>query len=435
MDFDRVTLANSPLSGARMKQRERSAGFEAVLIALWFAIGAFGCGPIRSVEPDPPERIILIVVDTLRRDHVSVYGPRVSTPQIDALAKRGQVFSDLTAAYHQTTMSMAGLFTGHTPSLEKGEGRERLDWMGETWCGLWRFRRSSGSDSCLPESLPTLAERLRGAGYWTLGVTSNELLYRPGGYERGFDRWVELAGTPVPAGRVNQAVLTSLTRRPSDRFFLYVHYMDVHDYRAQGRTYAESVAVADQAVGRLVSILEEADLMQGSVVIFTADHGEHLPLEEHFVEPGVGHTGRPSFETLTRVPLIVAPAMFPDETKPLRGIDLHGMILQLAGIQAPDAEVLDPDEIFLSERHFQTYRRGEWKSLRHRDTGKHFLVNLRRDPDERRTVHRQNGDIVAQHAERMDQIAEALGSPDYEGRTISDSDRARLQALGYLPDD
>ena len=111
MDFDRVTLANSPLSGARMKQRERSAGFEAVLIALWFAIGAFGCGPIRSVEPDPPERIILIVVDTLRRDHVSVYGPRVSTPQIDALAKRGQVFSDLTAAYHQTTMSMAGLFT------------------------------------------------------------------------------------------------------------------------------------------------------------------------------------------------------------------------------------------------------------------------------------------------------------------------------------
>ena len=434
MDLDRGSVPTFSMRGARTKPTENWGRTGTALVVLWFAIGAFGCGPGSRVESEPPERIVLIVVDTLRRDHVSAYGPRVSTPQIDALAERGQVFRDLTAAYHQTTMSMAGLFTGHTPSLEKGQGRERLDWMGETWCGLWRFRRSNGADSCLPESLPTLAERLREAGYWTLGVTSNELLYRPGGYERGFDRWVEVAGTPVPAGRVNRAVSASLARRPSDHFFLYVHYMDVHDYRAQGRSYAESVAVADQAVGRLFSILEAAGLMEGSVVIFTADHGEHLPSEQHFVEPGVGHTGRPSFETLTRVPLIVAPPVFPDETKALRGIDLHGMILGLAGIQAPQAEGLDADEVFLSERHFQTYRRGEWKSLRHRDTGRHFLVNLRRDPNERITVDRQHGDIVAQHAERMDQIAKDLGSPDYEERTISDADRARLQALGYLPD-
>jgi len=394
-----------------------------------------GCRETQRPDIAPPERIVLIVIDTLRKDHLSPYSQQALTPHIEALAKRGQVFQDFSAAYHQTTMSMAALFTGRTPSLERGADRDRLGWAGQTWCGLWRFRQpDEAGPHCIPQSVETLAERLRQRGYWTLGIASNELLYRPGGYEKGFDRWVEIPGTPVEAGRVNQAVQRNLSDRPSDRFFLYVHFMDVHDYRIQGRTYQASVEVADQAVGRLVSILSQLEILDGSVIVLTSDHGEHLPSEKHFVKPGVGHSGRPAYESLTRVPLIVSPSAFLQPSRGLRGVDLHRMMLSLAGIAVDDRSELAPGERFVSERHFQSYTLGAWKSMIHRDTGKHFLVNLQADPDERRSVHREHPDVLAQHAERIRSLAEKLGAPSARQHTLSAADRERLQALGYSDD-
>ena len=72
------------------------------------------CAP----EPTPPQRIVLVVVDTLRRDALGCYGAPQPTPHIDALARRGQRFERALASYHQTSMSMAALFTGRTPSIE-----------------------------------------------------------------------------------------------------------------------------------------------------------------------------------------------------------------------------------------------------------------------------------------------------------------------------
>ena len=78
-------------------------------------------------------------MDTLRKDHVSAYGTRVSTPNIDALAARGVRIDSAVSAFHQTTMSMGALFTGRTPALETGDARRSAKWTGGTWCGLSRF--------------------------------------------------------------------------------------------------------------------------------------------------------------------------------------------------------------------------------------------------------------------------------------------------------
>ena len=94
-----------------------------------------GCGGLAP----PPERIILIVVDTLRRDFVSAYGSGPPTPNLDALAARGQRLDRALASYHQTSMSMSALFTGRTPSLDRGVLVPSLPWNGTTWCGYARF--------------------------------------------------------------------------------------------------------------------------------------------------------------------------------------------------------------------------------------------------------------------------------------------------------
>ncbi|MBC8341001.1 MAG: sulfatase-like hydrolase/transferase, partial [Proteobacteria bacterium] len=84
--------------------------------------GLPGCE--KSAVPDgAPERIILILVDTLRRDHVSLYSDKVPTPNIERIAARGQVYTNASSAFHSTTMSMAALFSGHTPSIEFGNAR------------------------------------------------------------------------------------------------------------------------------------------------------------------------------------------------------------------------------------------------------------------------------------------------------------------------
>ena len=238
----------------------------AAVIALpWFA----ACGD-GGVAEKPPERIVLVVVDTLRRDFLSAYGSKNATPRLDALAERGQLYAKYTASFHQTSMSMGSLFTGRTPSVERDRADRTLAWNSSTWCGLQRFARPGDPASCIPSSVPTLADKLRAAGYATIGVASNQFVYEPSGFSRGFDDWVEVGKKPTKPGPldrlalpdaaktryfalVNRAALQAVERRASDRFFLYVHYMDVHDYGGyRAGRYAKAVRSVDWAIGHLL---------------------------------------------------------------------------------------------------------------------------------------------------------------------------------------
>ena len=195
---------------------------------------------LACAEPES-KSVIMIVVDTLRRDHLSPYGSSLETPNVAALAERGQVFTNAVSSFHQTTMSTAALFTGLTPSLETGDRRESLPWTGRTWCGLSRFAAPQG-DTCVPRGLTTLAEDLRDAGYWTAAVISNRLLFEPSGYEQGFDSWVEVGASAdevmkLPpetraasrsAAQIQRAAKALLAERPSNRFFLYLHVTEPH---------------------------------------------------------------------------------------------------------------------------------------------------------------------------------------------------------------
>jgi arylsulfatase A-like enzyme len=414
----------------------------AAIVLPW--LGACGGG-----LDGPPERIVLIVVDTLRRDFLSTYGSENATPNLDALAERGQLYKNHMASFHQTSMSMASLFTGRTPSLEFGRADRTLAWNSSTWCGLHRFARPGDPAFCIPPSVPTLAEKLREAGYATLGIASNQFLYEPSGFSRGFDDWVEVGKKPTKPGApdrlkpadaaktryfalVNQAALQAVDRRASDRFYLYVHYMDVHDYgdRRPGR-YAKAVRSVDRAIGVLLGELVERGLLDDAVVIATSDHGERLS-ERHALRGASGHLGNPSFQEVLDLPLIVAPPIDRDPEVFLRTEDLFHVILELAGTAEPAETLLAADELFVSERGYRTYLRDRYKSVQRRADGAFYLFDLAADEGETRDVAGANAEVAAEHRRRIREISDALGTGRAAPLQQSEDDRRRLRALGYL---
>jgi len=389
------------------------------------------------------------MVDTLRRDFLSCYGSENPTPNIDALAERGQRYTNFTASFHQTSMSMGSLFTGKTPSLEFNRVERTLFWNSATWCGLFRFAEKDEGETCIPRSVPTLAESVRDAGYWTIGIASNQFLYEPSGFSRGFEDWVEVGKKPAKAGplarltlpdasktrffgHVNRAAIDAVDRRPDDRFFLYVHYMDVHDYGRRGTLrYAKAVTSVDWAIGDLLEEFERRDLLDDAVVIFTSDHGERLK-EQHAVKGKAGHTGNPSFQEVLEAPLIIAPAIDRDPSAFLRTQDLFHVIQELAGVRSEASPELAADELFVTETDYRTYLRGRWKSALRRDDGSLHLFDLEKDPGETRDVAAVHPNVMEAHRRRIDELGEALSARRAVVERLSEEDRERLRALGYL---
>jgi len=416
-----------------------------------FAIAALmlilpGC---KASEPKlpPPERIFLFVVDTLRRDHVSAYGRRASTPNMDALAARGVRIDNAVASYHQTTMSMAALFTGRTPALESGDSSKNLAWTGRSWCGLSRFSNDKDK-ACVPRSMTTLAERLSEAGYWTAGVTSNRMLFHPYGYRQGFERWEEVGvRRPRRGGRgarrarqtgrshqvdarfVNTRALKVLAERPNDRFFLYVHWLDVHEY---SRSYANQVEKFDAQFGRFVDKVEEQGLLENAWIILTSDHGESLG-ELTAVGRRRQHKGNPSFEAELRVPLITVPRIFPEEHGLIRSQDVPRLLLSALGLKglAPH-NPLEDDELFVSELLYQTYRRGRFKSMHPRDAGPTLLFDLDSKKSETVNIAANHPEIVAEHQKRIEELTQELRTEVPVRKRLTAEDIERLQALGYM---
>ena len=424
----------------------RRVALAAVGAALVAAAALAGATLLRAAPA--PERIVLVVIDTLRRDRVGAYGASVPTPHLDAFAAEGAVFRRATSAFNLTTLSMAALFTGRTPSVESQVPGQPLPWTGHTWCGLSRLA-ASRAEPCVPSGVPTLAEELRRASYPGVGVVSNLLLFRPAGFDRGFDEWIEIgpnaaqtrsaqAGEPIaydPAHQagdvVNRAVRDWLARRPGDRFFLYVHYMDVHDWFMTKTPYDEAVRRVDRHVGELRALLDEAGLLEGSVVVITSDHGEGLR-EQHALSALPTHMGNPSFRPVLAVPLIVWPRIDADPDALVRSDDTFRLIRTLARVDGEAAEKdLAQGKLFLTERLFRTYRQGRWKSVWPRGQEDPVLLDLEQDPGELRNVAAEHPERLVAHRERVEALSRKLGAETRAAAPTAEN-LERLRALGYV---
>jgi arylsulfatase len=288
---------------------------------LFMVLGPF-FGEGRTPGGDEPFRpdILLITVDTLRADHLGCYGHTVAeTPAIDAIARRSIVFHQAYTTIPRTTPGIGSLMTGLWP--HRHGSREVHDPIGE---------------------LPTMASALRGAGYWTIGVTANGAAGERQRLDQGFDRFGNTDFSD--AEKVHEWLFPHLEVAPQDSpLFLWVHYYEPHfDYRpapdwkgnAFGKPCRETfnrhghslglyfsnagghavrvvdecrimydgeVARVDAAIAEFLDRYRELRPGRTELLIFTADHGEN------FGEDGLYFEHGPNVHNAsTRVPLLLS---------------------------------------------------------------------------------------------------------------------------------
>jgi len=374
----------------------------AVALVTFLVTAVLRDGPRIAATPGAPTAaarsapsIVLITMDTVRADHLSVYGYKAdTTPSLTALASRATLYAHAMSAADTTLASHASMFTGLYPS-QHGSHNDHT----------WPLPRP------LDPRIPMLATRLAASGYRTMGVVANfGNLGTSLGLDRGFQYYdprgavrfllddparnhflrqganrmlqrltgTELAEVPYRrAADINRAVLPLLdeVRASPQPFFLFVNYMDAHwPYRPPppfdtkfGGTRARSIAMADyyraasdvmagrrtltdaeradlqsqydggiasidEQIGALVERLEQLELFDNCLLIVTADHGEA------FGEHGLVEHGVSVYSDQIHVPLIVK---YPHQRTPRRvrdavsGVDVMATVLDVAGQAVP----------------------------------------------------------------------------------------------------
>jgi hypothetical protein len=293
--------------------------------------------PVIYQPKTEPERVVIVIIDTLRRDHVGVYGAtRPTTPQLDEWAKGALVFDQAHAPAPWTLPSVRMVLSGEPP---------------ERW-----------------DQSETLPERLGTAGYETLGVVSNAYLSRTFRMEEGFS-------THIYERRAAATDVTKLAKEQLDRLdgrdaFVVMHFMDAHipypDHEDThgmfakttpavvgtlknredlvnaangdapglrdwlGQRYDESIRSIDNALGPFLTALPD-----DAFVVVLSDHGEEFWDHDGFMH---GHT---LYDELTRSVLIVkGPGIEPGRTDaPVSLVDISPTILDWLGLAPIDGSI------------------------------------------------------------------------------------------------
>ncbi len=318
------------------------------------------CAPTPPQHPD----IVLVVIDTLRADHLGAYGyARPTSPAIDALAAKGALFERAYSHAGWTLASFASLLTGQYPHSHRAV----------------RDQKNPVLFGEITQETVTLAESLKAAGYATAAFVNNPFL-KPGlNMNQGFDVY-DIADADNKQHRSAKVTVDAgmawLDQQPGPAFLL-LHFMEPHvgyDPPAEIRgtfapkeglpvpvpfigagmsragptpepavreaiigLYDEEILAADQAVAELVRRLDER--WWRTLLVVTADHGEELWDHGGFEH---GHT---LYGELVHVPLILAGAGAPPPGR-YRGtvehVDLfQGLVARAGAARPPGSEGTD----------------------------------------------------------------------------------------------
>ncbi|MCJ7680502.1 MAG: sulfatase-like hydrolase/transferase [Candidatus Aminicenantes bacterium] len=409
------------------------------LMLLSSGISAYNQDP----SPNLPN-VLLITIDTLRTDRVSVYSDKyIKTPVIDSIASRGTVFTQAFANTPTTLPSHTNILTGTTP--------------------LYHGVHDNGIFT-LDESFITIAEILKDQGYATAAFIGAYPLDKRFGLGQGFDVYDDEYGS-VESQKISyverkaevviERAVNWLQKR-TGKWFLWIHLFDPHnpydppepfktDYT--NRLYDGEVAYVDHSLGKLVDYMESAGLFKQTLIVLTGDHGESLG--EHSEETH----GYFAYNSTLHIPLIIAgPETGKKSVGDLVGhVDIVPTICAAVGVAAPSwAEGLSLLPLMRGEKftnrtlYFESlypyYSRG-WAPIRGvlRKDEKFIespipeYYDLKRDFDETKNLLREidpesyRAELKSLMDEKTAASPQKKMQPRIDGRAL-----AKLKSLGYI---
>lgn len=425
-------------------------------------------------------RVVFVVMDTVRADHLGVYGyERPTTPRLASLAETATLYTGAQAVAPWTLPSHASMFTGLYPFEHGAHTRGTPDEVVPA--------------GALADSHTTLAEVLREEGFRTGAFVANRAyLARRWGLNQGFDTYrVER----LPAAGITERALEWIDEAQASPFFLFLNYMDAHtpyscepragfgetggpararsvheeltqlvlaeerdapaDLRAEHvAQYDTAIANLDEALGELVDGLRERELLDDALVVITSDHGEYFG-EKHLIGHGVD-----VYQGALRIPLIVkepGQSAARVDTGPISHVHLPGLVSGHAlAVEDVPAAFRDPwpRGPVLSENYFalpnivrhpwsERFRRvrtslvdGDFKYI-HSSDGAHALYDLNRDPGETSNLLEAEPELARGSRERLQSMMpeerRARELPPVEAPTAEELEA--MKALGYADGD
>ena len=431
------------------------------------AVAALSAG---CAEPGP-RNVLLIVVDTLRADHLGLHGyERPTSPNLDRRADSGVVFDRAFSSSSWTVPAFASMLTGLPPSAH-GAGFE-VEGAAQFW-----------ERTALREGVASLTQRLDRNGFRTIGFLSNAFLEPRFGLDRGFDAY-HLYERERGADHAIDAALEWISANGDEPFFMLLHFMEPHApyappeafrgrftgesefrkveplkvrrarasvYEASDRDYLvgrydEEIAALDERLERLFDGLGER--WSDTLIVFASDHGEE------FLEHGSFDHGHSMMQELLHVPLMLwapgveprrvdAPVSLADVTptileavglpwevrSPVAGRSLWGLV---SGDEAgPERDLLAEGLLFGSDR--KALIRWPYKLVLDPSTGERRLVDLVADPEERRDIAPERPELADEMEEALRARTEAAGERSAVSAGEVGAETAReLEALGYV---
>jgi arylsulfatase A-like enzyme len=421
--------------------------------------------------------VVLILVDTLRADHLGVYGyGRATSPNLDAFARGAVLFQDARSQASCTFPSANSLLTARYPAAFLGQAEQAMG---------------------IPQGIPSLAEILQGKGFRTVAVSASPIVRRSptrfnpkGGFDRGFETFSEDC-LWKPAECVNRVAFEQLGKDDGRPFFLYLHYMDPHgpyappaghvrkfatgspdkafiregnpnpigdmlykgapdpgvtpaDLQHLVDLYDDEIAYFDSQLALLLQRLRETGRMEDTLVVLTSDHGEE------FLEHGHIKHCRTLFDTSIRIPLILhVPGAAPRAvTRPAENVDVVPTLLDLLGIADGELRLegqsLRPlleeetgagtDHQFSSQGPLRSVADGDLKLMEDLAGGSFALYDLGADPGETKDVLRARRRDFHRLRQALTDWLAATEGQHAAGESVRQAEEAekQLRALGYI---